>query len=77
MGIPVENHGKYTMKLTNGGVVERNEVLFHDDRVIIILKDDIIPLIPSPVAIKQEPTPTINNSSGNNNDDTRTKIKRE
>ncbi|CDW86622.1 far1-related protein [Stylonychia lemnae] len=44
LGIPPENHNKYVMKLTNGGVVERSEVLYHDDRVIILIRDDIIPL---------------------------------
>lgn len=45
LGISADHHKRYVMKLTNGGVVEKNEVLFHDDRVIVILKDDIIPIL--------------------------------
>lgn len=41
-GISKENSENYVLKLMNGGVVERNEVLFHDDRVMILLKEDFI-----------------------------------
>jgi hypothetical protein len=27
----------------NGGVVEKNEVLFHDDRIMIMPREDILP----------------------------------
>eukprot|EP00347_Sterkiella_histriomuscorum_P012508 403368312 len=57
LGIPSNNHYKYVMKLTNGGVVERNEVLFHDDRVIILMKEDIIPII------SQQAQQQLNNSN--------------
>ena len=55
------------MKLTNGGVVERNEVLFHDDRVIILLKDDIIPLVLSQSGIKSELVTAVTSAQANHN----------
>ena len=41
-GISEETHQNYMLKLMNGGLVEKNEVLFHDDRVMILLKEDVL-----------------------------------
>ena len=54
LGVAAENHSKYVMKLTNGGVVERSEVLYHDDRVIILIRDDIIPINAIDQSVKNE-----------------------
>ena len=54
LGIAPENEQKYTMKLTNGGIVDKNEVLFHDDRVMILPKDEVIPIMQSQNGIKSE-----------------------
>ena len=35
-------YNKYTLKLKDGGLVEKNGVLFHDDRVLIIPKDEYL-----------------------------------
>ena len=33
---------KYTLKLKDGGPVEKNGVLFHDDRVIIMPREEFL-----------------------------------
>ena len=45
LGVSKDNHKRYVMKLTNGGIVDKNELLFHDDRVLILLKDEVIPFL--------------------------------
>lgn len=41
-GISPETQENYTLKLIDGGLVERNEVLFHDDRVMILPKEGVL-----------------------------------
>ena len=35
-------YAKYTLKLKDGGPVEKNGVLFHDDRVLIIPREEFL-----------------------------------
>ena len=35
-------YSKYLLKLKDGGLVEKNGVLFHDDRVLIIPREEYL-----------------------------------
>ena len=45
-------YAKYTLKLKDGGPVDKNGVLFHDDRVLIIPREEF--LLGADVTMKAE-----------------------
>ena len=53
-GIPKEEHSKYALKLVNGGLVEQNDVLLHEDKVAIIPLQEIIAKVSQDSMLKSE-----------------------